>query len=67
MQKELIDWLDSQYVTSDNIGEIRRACSVPWDSDWNAIVRDETAKREIVTQEREERLLGVRIQSTSNI
>ncbi len=61
MQKELIDWLETQYITSDNIGEIRRACFVPWESDWNAIVRDETAKRELITRERDERLVGIRI------
>lgn len=46
MKEELINWLNKQTITSDNIGEIRRSCFVPWDSEWNGIVRDETAIRE---------------------
>lgn len=46
MKDELITYLDSQNITSENIGGIRRACFVPWDSAWNAFVRDETARRE---------------------
>lgn len=43
---ELRSWLDLQDIDGDTIGSIRRACFVPWDSKWNSIVRDETAKRE---------------------
>lgn len=43
---ELIQYLDSIDIHSDNIGDIRRACFVPWDSLWNGFVLDETAKRE---------------------
>jgi hypothetical protein len=44
--KELRIWLDSQLITSDNIGDIRCSLFLPWDSEWNSIVRDETATRE---------------------
>src|SRR6185503_20843024 len=44
--EELKRWLDTQSITSGNIGNIRRQCFVPWDSKWNGIVRDETAIRE---------------------
>ena len=43
---ELTRYLDSIDIHSDNIGDIRRACFVPWDSPWNSLVRDETAARE---------------------
>ena len=43
---ELRQWLDSQHINGDNIGTIRRQCFMPWDSAWNALVRDETAARE---------------------
>ena len=43
---ELRQWLNAQDITSENIGEIRRSLMVPWDSGWNALVRDETAERE---------------------
>jgi hypothetical protein len=46
LRQELIAWLDQQVITSDNIGEIRRRLFMPWASQWNAIVRDETAQRE---------------------
>ena len=46
MGMELRRWLDEQTVTSDNIGEIRRRCFMPWASEWNALVRAETAERE---------------------
>lgn len=42
----LRDWLDTQTITSDNIGSIRRECFMPFDCKWNAIVREETAERE---------------------
>lgn len=43
---ELRAWLDTVAITSDNIGDIRRSLFFPWDSKWNAAVRDETAERE---------------------
>lgn len=46
LKKELIAWLEEQHITSENIGYIRRQCFVPWESQWNALVRDETAARE---------------------
>ena len=46
LKTELRKWLDTQDITSDNIGNIRRRCFVPWDSAWNSLVRDETAARE---------------------
>ena len=49
LKLELIEWLDQQTITSDNIGPTRRRLMVPWDSEWNAIVRDETAARENAT------------------
>lgn len=48
LRKELIEWLSEQFVVSSNIGDIRRRLFVPWNSDWNTIVREETAKRENV-------------------
>ena len=30
----------------NNIGDIRRSLFVPWESQWNGWVRDETASRE---------------------
>ncbi len=33
-------------ITSNNIGNIRRFLFVPWNSWWNAFVRDFTAKIE---------------------
>jgi hypothetical protein len=46
LTQELADWLDTQTIDGDNIGDIRRDCFVPWDSKWNEIVRNETAARE---------------------
>ena len=46
MTHELRAYLDTFIITGDNIGDIRRDCFVPWDSEWNGIVRDETAQRE---------------------
>lgn len=51
MIQELVTYLDSQSITEDNIGQIRRACFVPWDSEWNAIVRVETGRVEAATRE----------------
>lgn len=44
--QELREYLDLQPITCENIGAIRRRLLVPWESAWNGIVRDETAKRE---------------------
>jgi hypothetical protein len=46
LQDELKNYLNTQIITSDNIGDIRRNCFMPWDSSWNMFIRDETAKRE---------------------
>ncbi|HEU4344048.1 MAG TPA: hypothetical protein VFU31_21035 [Candidatus Binatia bacterium] len=46
LKQELLTWLDSQEITSGNIGNIRRKCLMPFDTAWNAFVRDETAARE---------------------
>lgn len=46
MLPELQAYLDTLTITGDTIGDIRRECFMPWDSEWNGIVRDETAKRE---------------------
>jgi hypothetical protein len=43
---ELRRWLDEKTITSENIGDIRRSCFMPWASSWNGLVRDETAERE---------------------
>ena len=48
LRGELVAWLSKQRVTSKNIGEIREACMVPWDSRWNAIVLRETENVEKV-------------------
>ena len=47
LHEELITFLDKTRIDSDNIGSVRSRCFVPWDSEWNALVRDETAKREV--------------------
>jgi hypothetical protein len=52
LRQELLAWLDKQTITSYNLGEIRRSLSGPWDSIWNAIVREETAQRENAKTER---------------
>ena len=46
MKNELIIWINQQTITSENIGDIRRSLLLPWNSEWNSIVRDETASRE---------------------
>jgi hypothetical protein len=46
---ELRAYLDRQTITGDTIGDIRARCFVPWDSEWNSIVRDETAQRELAS------------------
>lgn len=51
LKTELITWLESQRIDGNNIGDIRRRCFMPWNSKWNAIVRDETAAREQSTEE----------------
>lgn len=47
MRSELRGWLRTQVVNGDTIGGIRRSLFMPWDSGWNGIVRDETAKVEV--------------------
>lgn len=44
--ENLCRWLDGQFIYSENIGSIRRRLLMPWDCEWNSMVRDETAKRE---------------------
>lgn len=46
LKQELIEWLDTQIITSENIGDLRRLLQMPWNSEWNSFVRDETATRE---------------------
>lgn len=46
----LREYLDTLTINGANIGDIRRALFVPWDSKWNAHVRDETALRERSTE-----------------
>lgn len=46
MLRELRTYLDSIPITSDTIGNLRRSLFVPWESQWNGWVRDETAARE---------------------
>ena len=45
--KELSTYLDTLFITGDNIGQIRASLFMPWESEWNGLVRDETARREI--------------------
>lgn len=52
MCEQLGKWLDGQRpITEANIGEIRRAAFLPFACEWNAIVRAETAAREVRTAE----------------
>ena len=44
--RELRAYLDALIITGENIGDIRRSLFMPWDSEWNGRVRDETAVRE---------------------
>lgn len=46
LKRELEKHLDGLTITGDNIGDVRRSLFMPWDSAWNGVVRDETAKRE---------------------
>lgn len=48
-REQLTRYLDNLdgIITSDNIGKIRRDLMMPFDCEWNAWVRDETAAREI--------------------
>lgn len=48
---EMRAWLDTQNINGSTIGEIRRRLFMPFDSEWNGIVRDETAAREKPTPE----------------
>lgn len=45
-RSQLNEWLDTQTITSTNIGEVRAKLMLPWDCPWNELVREETAKRE---------------------
>ena len=45
-QQKLIEELDKLEITSENIGEVRRRFFLPFDCEWNGIVRDLTARRE---------------------
>ena len=46
LRREMQTYLRTLTITSDNIGGIRRLLFVPWDSQWNGWVRDDTAARE---------------------
>jgi hypothetical protein len=48
-REQLTRYLDNLdgIITSDNIGKIRRDLMMPFDCEWNAWVRDETAAREV--------------------
>ena len=46
LHRELTAYLDGLVMTGENIGDIRRSLFLPWDSAWNGIVRDDTARRE---------------------
>lgn len=42
----LLRYLITLNITSDNIGDIRRSLFFPWESPWNGLVRDLTAALE---------------------
>lgn len=44
--QELTAHLDTLEITSENIGNIRQQLMMPFSTEWNAWVRDETAARE---------------------
>lgn len=46
LRKQMTAYLDALQITSENIGDIRRSMFMPFDSEWNGIVREETAARE---------------------
>lgn len=46
LRRELRVYLDTLSIDGDNIGAIRRSLFLPWKSQWNGWVRDETASRE---------------------
>lgn len=52
METEMRTWLDKQVVNSYTIGVIRTNLYMPFDCEWNSVVRDETVKREIAEHER---------------
>lgn len=58
LKQELCQWLDKQIINGETIGDIRRSLFVPWDSEWNGVVRDETAKRELSVPEPKESIEG---------
>lgn len=47
LREELGDYLDKLVITNENIGEVRRSLFFPWECEWNGLVRDETAVREV--------------------
>lgn len=59
--------LDGVTVTSENIGDIRRSLFLPFDSAWNGLVRDETAKREgrTLDGDRDSSMAGRHVEATS--
>ncbi len=46
MHKKLCVHLNDCMITSENIGSVRRSLFLPFDCEWNGVVRDETAARE---------------------
>ncbi len=50
---ELRAHLDTLTITSDTIGDLRRSLFMPWNSQWNGWVLDETASRENRSMARE--------------
>jgi len=46
IEQEMRDYINAQKITSENIGDIRRSLFMPFDSEWNGLVRDLTAEKE---------------------
>lgn len=46
LKEEAIIWLDTQKINSENIGAIRWGLMMPFESEWNSFIREETAIRE---------------------
>lgn len=53
MRSDLFNYLDGLDITSDNIADIRKSLCLPFDCKWNAIVRDQTAAREVAIAAKE--------------
>lgn len=47
VRREMRAYLDTLTIHGDNIGDIRRSLFMPFDSQWNGWVRDDTAEREL--------------------